>query len=382
MRSSATRVDGVDRFLMSIARLAGFVAVLSLGYLLFVLFSPAGYVSAPERFSSIQQAAIAQRVGYASRGFAAGVVILLAALIYRSRSMPELQVIYAVAGLALALGGPSLVHYAMGSAQPGWTSQEIARTFRALGAICLGAAAVYALLDVVDRLRARRARERTEDAIITSPRRVRELAEAGKPLNRFLGKCWNLPYCRPAMKPHCPIFQRHQQPCWRIGVGCMCSEEVLLIAARNEGFDVAWGSAGQPGGLMVLPTVDQVAGKLTRRQKSARCGRCAIYLHHQEQKYRAAVWVALAAVAGVVFLGLPLWHRLYVQVAVAAERVTRTVALPMPTKPEEQHPGLQPWVGRLPESTFVEWILILCVAILFLTYLLRLVEFVIYRLRW
>jgi hypothetical protein len=382
MRRAATRVDGVDRFLMSIARLAGFVTVISLGYLLFVLFSPAGYVSAPERFLPVQQAAIAQRVGYACRVFAAGVVILLAALVYRSRSMPELQAVYAVGGLALALGGPLLVQYAVGGARTGWASQEIARTFRALGVICLGAAVIYALLDAVDRLRARRPRKRTEDAIVTSPQRVREMAESGKRLDRFLGKCWNLPYCRPAMKPFCPVFQRQRQPCWRIGVGCMCSEEVLLIAARNEGFDVARGSAGQPGGLMVLPTLDQMARELTPRQKSARCGRCVIYMHHQEQKYRAAVWVAFAAVTGAVLVGLPLWQRLYVRAAVAAERVTRTVALPMPTKPEEQHPALQPWVGRLAESTFVEWVVILCVALLALTYVLRLVEFVIYRLRW
>jgi hypothetical protein len=105
-------------------------------------------------------------------------------------------------------------------------------------------------------------------------------------------------------------------------------------------------------------------------------------MHHQEQKYRAAVWVALAAVAGAILVGLPLWHRLYVRAAIAADQITRVVALPMPTKPEEQHPALHPWVGRLAESAFVEWVLILCIALLVLTYLLRIVEFAIYRLRW
>jgi hypothetical protein len=382
MRSATSRADGVDRFLMSIARLGAILAVLSLAFLLYVLFSPAGFVSTPERFMPAQQAAIAQRVGWACRVFAVGIVLLVAALVYRSRTMPELQVLYLIAGLALAIGGPWLVQSAAGAARPGGTGQEIVRTFRALGALCVAAAAIYALLDAVDRLRARRARQRTKDAILTSPRRVREMVESGKPLNRFLGKCWNLPYCRPAMKPFCPVFQRHQKPCWRIGVGCMCSEEVLLIAARNEGFEVARGSASQPGGLLVLPTLDQMARQLTRRQKSARCGRCVIYMHHQEQKYRAAVWVALGVIAGAILLGLPLWHRLYVRAAVAADEITRVVALPMPTKPEEQHPALQPWVGRLAESAFVEWVLILCVAILALTFLLRLVEFAIYRLRW
>jgi hypothetical protein len=68
--------------------------------------------------------------------------------------------------------------------------------------------------------------------------------------------------------------------------------------------------------------------------------------------------------------------------AAAADQVARVVALPMPTRQEEQHPALENWVGRLAESSAVEWIVLVCAAILLLTYLLRLLEFVIYRLRY
>jgi hypothetical protein len=124
-----------------------------------------------------------------------------------------------------------------------------------------------------------------------------------------------------------------------------------------------------------------MARRLTPRQKSQRCGKCVIYLYHQEQKYRFWVWIALAAVVGAVFLWRPLWHRLYVMGAAAADRFARMVALPMPTRAEEQHPALESWVGRLTESTAVEWIVVICAAILVLTYLLRALEFAIYRLR-
>jgi hypothetical protein len=161
----------------------------------------------------------------------------------------------------------------------------------------------------------------------------------------------------------------------------MCSEEVLLIAARNEGFDVALATGSRPGELARLPTIEMLAKQLTPRQKSQRCGKCVIYLRHQEQKYRLLTWMALAVVAAMLWLGRDTWHRLYVAGARGADRIARIIALPMPTKAEEQHPALQPWVGRLAESTTVEWIVLICLAILALTYLLRVIEFGIYRMR-
>lgn len=373
---------------MAVARLAGVLLLISLAYLLYVLFSPAGFLSAAGRFTPPQQALIAQRVHWACQGLATGTFFLIGALVYRSRALPEMGYGHAVVGALLLWGGPALVENALGGTLPapasaaGRTAALIVRTFQALGAVCLGAGGIYALLDALDRLRPRRARERTRRALLTSPRRVREMAEKEEPRRVFLGRCWNLPHCRSAIRPHCPIYQRGSKPCWRIGVGCMCSEEVLLIAAKNEGFDVKLTGVSQPRELFVLPTIDEMAKRLTPRQKSERCGKCAIYLYHQEQKYRLGVWIALAAVVAVVFLWQPLWHRLFVMGAVAADRLTRLVALPAPSQPEELHPALQNWAGRLAESAALEWIVIGCAAILVLTYLLRGLEFAIYRLRW
>lgn len=384
----AGRADPIDSVLMSVARLAGLLIVAALGYLLYVLFSPIGFLTRPEQFPPAQQAIIAQRVEWACKALATGTLLLLGAVVYRARAMPEIGYLHAAVGALLLWGGPELVEFALGSpTRPAGspTSQAVAlivRTSQALGVICLAAGGVYALLDGIDRLRPHRARERTKRAVLTSPRRVREKAAQELPKNQFLGNCWNLPYCRPAVKPFCPIYQRGTKPCWRIGVGCMCSEEVLLIAARNEGFDIPLQSLSTPGDRPRLPTIDQLAAQLTPKQKSERCGRCVIYLHHQEQKYRLWTWVAVGAVIGAVWYFRWLWHQLYVAGAHAADRIARVIALPMPTKPEEQHPALQPWVGRLAESTAMEWIVIVCVALLLLTYFLRAVEFAIYRLRW
>jgi hypothetical protein len=384
---TAGRGDPIDRLLMAIARLAGVVLFLALAYLLYVLFSPVGFLDRAGQFTPHQQALIAQRVHWACQGLSVGVLVLIGALVFRARAIPEVGYLHAVVGALLLWGGPALVEAVLGGSLPapgspaGRTAALIVRTFQALGAICLAAGGVYALLDVVERLRPRRARERTKRAILTSPRRVREMAEQEEPRNVFLGRCWNLPYCRPALRPHCPIYQRGSKPCWRIGVGCMCSEEVLLIAARNEGIDVKPSSGSRTRELFVLPTIDEMAKRLTPRQKSERCGKCVIYLYHQEQKYRASVWIAASLVTAALFLWRPLWHQLFVTGATAADRVARIVALPMPTRPEEQHPALQNWVGRLAESSAVEWIVLFCAALLVLTYLLRALEFAIYRMR-
>jgi hypothetical protein len=368
---------------MSVARIAALAVLVSLVYLLYALFSPAGFLSSPERFTPAQQASIADKVRWACQALMVGTVFLLCSLVYRSRAFPEVGYAQALFGLILFFGGPWLVETALGGASPTWVARDVVRTFRALGALCLAAGAVYALLDVADRLRTRRPRQRTKAAILTSPKKVRQAVEAqGPPRDLFLGKCWNLPSCRPQIRPHCPVFQRHQGPCWRKGVGCMCAEEVILIAARNEGLEIARGSKEQPFGFFVLPTLEEMEQKLSRKEKRERCGRCVLYLRHQEHKYRALVWTAVAGVVGAIFLWRPLWHQLYVQGATATERITRVVSLPtMPTKAEEQHPALQNWVGRLAESTTVEWILIVCVALVVLTYLLRAVEFALYRLK-
>ena len=48
--------------------------------------------------------------------------------------------------------------------------------------------------------------------------------------NLFLGRCWQLPYCREQVREKCPIFKRRQGPCWWYKEGCMCEERIVLQA--------------------------------------------------------------------------------------------------------------------------------------------------------
>jgi hypothetical protein len=49
---------------------------------------------------------------------------------------------------------------------------------------------------------------------------------------RFLGKCWQLPYCRDYVRERCPIYHA-RRTCWREGVGCMCEEKNIALALKD-----------------------------------------------------------------------------------------------------------------------------------------------------
>jgi hypothetical protein len=139
------------------------------------------------------------------------------------------------------------------------------------------------------------------DIIVRSRTRAREGAKAdqlklGKGLkeekdirNVFMGKCWQLPYCRKFVRERCPIFHA-RRTCWKEQVGCMCEESVIRNAMEGR----------------VIPA-DAVAAakfipenrKLTPQQKSERCRSCVIYNEHQKHKYKLALPTMILAFGAV-----------------------------------------------------------------------------------
>jgi hypothetical protein len=106
--------------------------------------------------------------------------------------------------------------------------------------------------------------------------------------NVFLGKCWQLPYCRKFVRERCPIFHA-KRTCWSERVGCMCEESVIRNAMEGN----------------VIPA-DSVAAskyipsnpKLTPGQKADRCRQCVIYNEHQKHKYQLMIGGAIVLTIG------------------------------------------------------------------------------------
>jgi hypothetical protein len=111
--------------------------------------------------------------------------------------------------------------------------------------------------------------------------------------NVFMGKCWQLPFCRKFVREQCPIYHS-KRTCWRERVGCMCEEEVIRGAMEGNIIPKDAVSAAK-----YIPRNT----KWTPAQKAERCRQCVIYNEHQRHKYRLAVPAVVLGVAFVYVMG-------------------------------------------------------------------------------
>jgi hypothetical protein len=124
-----------------------------------------------------------------------------------------------------------------------------------------------------------------------------------KPRNKFLGACWDLPYCKEGIRQKCPIYTQKRGPCWRNKRGCMCDQTIILIAqAPNWKQSVAStvGKLDTKRSTLSMPELPPQP-QLSREAKNERCRQCVIYNLHQEQKYKFLVGLSLAAVVGAIY---------------------------------------------------------------------------------
>src|SRR5580704_6475073 len=110
--------------------------------------------------------------------------------------------------------------------------------------------------------------------------------------NVFLGKCWQLPFCRKFVREKCPIYHS-KRTCWRELVGCMCEEEVIRGAMEGRVI---------PKDMLLAANMIPRNNKLTAGQKKERCKTCVIYNEHQKHKYKASTWGILGGAVGLYLL--------------------------------------------------------------------------------
>ena len=182
--------------------------------------------------------------------------------------------------------------------------------------------------------------------------------------NVFMGKCWQLPFCRKFVREKCPIYHS-RRTCWKERVGCMCEEDVIRGAMEGN----------------VIPR-DAVAAakfipynrKLTPAQKAERCRQCVIYNEHQRQKYKLLVPLSLLTVGGIyVLFKEPLLantHKMMQNFDQAFGRFTFATGT---TETGER-------VASAPPGLLTEFILI-ALALLVLAQIMKVVEFCIFKLK-
>ena len=140
----------------------------------------------------------------------------------------------------------------------------------------LGMAAVILVTDISLRVKNRMVHGTKAELLKYGNKSMKEESDRK---NVFMGKCWQLPYCRKYVREKCPIFHA-QRTCWREQVGCMCEESVIRSAIENKPVSKEALLSGA-----AIPRNN----KLSTAAKKERCKTCVIYNEHQKHKYRLAM---------------------------------------------------------------------------------------------
>jgi len=259
----------------------------------------------------------------------------------------------------------------------------------------------------------------------------------GQQRNVFLGRCWELPYCRDQVRVKCPIYIKRRGPCWWHKEGCMCEERIVLQAVIDTDWrDKTAGASqklgmGQTGSAAAAATPPKptppgahkpitqsgipnpmapdsmslggmapaAAGQrlnlsgassapeskglgitaplkqlLTPGQKRERCRNCIIYNEHQRQKYKAAVWVAIIVVPLLMIMNMSWMGAMVKSIILTAAHLTSQFSLGGPNQAG----------AALADATNVaaiEYIMIGCLGLVVLSQVMKFIEFCCFKLK-
>jgi hypothetical protein len=208
-------------------------------------------------------------------------------------------------------------------------------------------------------------------------------------------KCWQLPFCREAIRVKCPIYLSRTK-CWKERVGCMCEENIILLATGGEEhkpIDMTKSVGFVAIGDMIakseaekrpnLPTRQGPRGvriptnpHLSYTQKRDRCRNCVIYNEHQRQKYQFFSPIVTIMVPALVLWQFD-WLRDWLGGALHS-----LDALIGSLKFTGESGGAMPVVTKeLTNSLFIEGFIILCLTMVIMTWALRFLEYCTFKIK-
>lgn len=182
--------------------------------------------------------------------------------------------------------------------------------------------------------------------------------------NVFMGKCWQLPYCRKFVRERCPIYHSRRS-CWSERVGCMCEEAVIQNAMEGK----------------VIPS-DAVAAakfiprnnKLTAQQKAQRCKQCVIYNEHQKHKYQLALPGMIGALIALFFAVKNPATLAIKQFLLDSEKLASTTTFKGGNEGAARATSV---TGVIPYADIV----LVCLFLILFAYCIRILEYLIFKLK-
>ena len=270
-------------------RVFGVVGLLCLAFLLAALFF--GGISTLGA-TNPKTADVVRNLTYAAKGFSVCLLVAAIASLLLSYDDNKLGAIIAAIGVALMFGTPLLIKAAAGDSDAGfYLSRDVVPPLIGVGRLLFYLGAFKATIDLFDFLWKLPDRVKTKVADVGQGRPTEAKQRAIASQANMLSPCWQLPFCREAIRVLCPAFIA-KKTCWKFGRGCYCDEEMIGRIVR-----------GEPMAVISAPT--RVS------QGKPPCGRCYIYLEHQTYKFRMLSPLALPATIAIGFFGYPLYEKAF-----------------------------------------------------------------------
>jgi len=115
-------------------------------------------------------------------------------------------------------------------------------------------------------------------------------------------QCWELAFCRSALKEHCPRFRSHIA-CWRAKSGCYCDGEIASALILEKERARAHGAPDPAAQASQRPQETRALhAKASMQRDRPPCVSCVIYREHQRYKYKIAAWVIFPLSAFITWL--------------------------------------------------------------------------------
>ncbi|HLO98662.1 MAG TPA: hypothetical protein VK171_08715 [Fimbriimonas sp.] len=264
----------------------------------------------------------------------------------------EMMVAFNIAGACLLFFSSAYLPLILGSTTNAGTDAGY-NALQSAGTIYFLIAMAILVGDIANRVRQRALVGAKKDTL----RYGKGIKEDNDKQNVFMGKCWQLPYCRKFVRDRCPIFHA-QRTCWRELVGCMCEEAVIKVAMEGKPISKEALLSGA-----AIPRNN----KLTDGAKRERCKNCVIYNEHQKHKYKLAMPTVLIGYAALfVLIRVPLTTA----INNALDKGTKTVS------------NLS--AGTVKAVDTGEWFtnfLVGAIVVVFLAYTIKIVEYAIFKLK-
>lgn len=280
--------EGVEDFLSglqdTVSRLlfyAGGIGLLGgIGFLLYYFFSFAG-AQPTDVAKATQMVDMFGRVAAIS-----GLIMAIgAAIVFWGEEV--LSVLLIIVTIAIVMAPVFLPQFVGGSVEQvaATALQRVQTAGFAIGIVTV----IVTLFDVITRVRDR-AKEGSKADSLKYGKGVREEDDRQ---NVFMGKCWQLPYCRKFVREKCPIYHT-RRTCWKERVGCMCEEKVIQNAMEGKPI---------PKDAIAAAKFIPYNTSLPMEIKIKRCQQCVIYNEHQKHKYKLLLPLTLLLVLSIYLVG-------------------------------------------------------------------------------